>query len=131
MADEKNFDAHYLFIRTDEKYEEVRAEMHDIQIEQKEQKNNIERIDNRVNLGIAVTGNKNADDIKTHAVLIAKIQQTQELEQQKLGSLDKDVNEKLDKISKSVDALYRGILTIFFSTVVAGIIMYALKFLNR
>src|SRR5688572_21492731 len=118
----------HLVVRTDEKYEAIRAVQHDLSLEQKDIRNNLDRLEKRLDFGVAVTGQKNAEELGRQAVELGKIKQTQELEQMKLGTVDKALTEKLDKISKAVDNIYRGILTIFFSTAVAGIILYGLKF---
>lgn len=132
MADEliRGFDPIHLFVRTDEKYEEVRAEVHDIHVEQKELKSNQDRIEKRIDFGVAVTGQKNSDELARQAVDISRLQQTQGLQELKVSELEKTLNDKLDRIGKSVDLIYKGIVTIFFTLVVGGIVVYALKFFH-
>lgn len=128
MNDDKEFNAYHLFIRTDEKYEEVRAEMHDLLMEQTNLKNNVDRIDKRMEHGVSITGQENSRKISEHAVDIGKLKQTQELMELTITNLDKTVNDKLDKLSKAVDLIYRGILGIFFTILCGGGVLYALKF---
>src|SRR6185295_14004178 len=87
--DPKHFDPIHLFIRTDEKYEEVRAEVHDLNIQQKDIRNNLERVEKRVDFGVAVTGNKNSEELSRHAVDIGQLKQTQELQDLTIKNLEK------------------------------------------
>jgi hypothetical protein len=127
---EKKWDATYLYVRTDEKYEEVKAEVHDMKLEQKDLKNSLERIEKRVDFGVAITGNKNTEELGKHAVDIGQLKQTQELHALKLTDLEKSLGDKLEHIDKSVDLIYKGIVTIFFTLVIGGIVIYALKFFH-
>lgn len=127
-GDQKNFDPIHLYIRTDEKYEEVRSEVEDMVKGHQDMKNTIERVEKRVDFGVAVTGQKNSEELGKQAVEIGKLKQTQELEQLKLINLEKTLGEKLDKISKAVDLIYRGIVGIFFTILCGGGVLYALRF---
>ena len=129
MSDDK-FDLTHLVIRTDEKYEQTRAEMHDLQMGHKDLENTVERIEKRIDFGVAVTGQKNADELARQAVDIGQLKQTQALQGQKVVDLEKDLSGKLDRISESVALIYKGIVTIFFTMVIGGLILYGLKFFH-
>lgn len=124
----KPIDPIYLFIRTDEKYEEVRAELHDVRKEQTEQRNTIDRIEKRMDFGVAVTGQKNADELKAHAVTLDRLVRTQELEQQRLTGVEKALLHEIGEIKKWLIPIYKGIVAIFFTLVAGGAIIYFLKF---
>lgn len=127
MSEDKSFDPIHLYVRTDEKYEEVRAEMHDLHIELKDLKNNHDRVEKRVDFGVAVTGQKNAEELGRQAVVIGTITQTVDGIDAQINHEETGIFKQIKEIKELVSNLYRGILTIFFSTIIAGIIIYALK----
>lgn len=130
MNDEKQFDPVHLYVRTDEKYEEIRAEMHDVQIEQKDMKNTIDRVEKRVDFGVAITGQKNSEELGRQAVDIGKLKQTQELEQLKLTNLEKTLLGEIKEIKSILAPIYKGILAIFFTLVTGGAVLYAFRFFH-
>lgn len=128
MPRDRKFDPIYLFIRTDEKYEEVRAEMHDMKLALKDTINTLERVEKRIDFGVAVTGNKNSDELKLHAVEIDRLKRSYELEQQKLTNVEKTLLNEIGEIKKWLIPIYKGIVAIFFTLVAGGAIIYFLKF---
>lgn len=126
----KEFDPIHLYIRTDEKYEEVRAQMHDLQIEQKDQRNNLDRVEKRVDFGVAVTGGKNAEELSKQAIVLGTLKQTVDGMNGQINHEESGIFKQIKELKELVSNLYRGILTIFFSTVIAGIIIYAIKFFH-
>ena len=130
MNEEKRFDPIHLYIRTDEKFEEVRAEVHDVKLDQKDLRNSIDRIEKRVDFGVSVTGQKNSSEIGLQAVEIGKLKQTQEIQDLKLETIEATLNDKLDKVIKAVDLIYKGIVGIFFTLICGGGVLYALKFFH-
>ena len=129
MSDEikKQFDAFYLFIRTDEKYEEISAQMHDVKIDLENLKNSQDKMEGRVNMGVAVTGQNNSRTISEHAVEIGKLIQ-------KVSDLDGFINhpetglfKQNKEIKERLDVLYRGIVGIFFTVLCGGAVLYAVN----
>ena len=132
MSDEikKQFDAFYLFVRTDEKYEEVDAEVHDMKLEVEHLKNGLEAVESRVNMGVAVTGQNNSKAIADHLVRIATLDQRLSLVETTMKDFIEEERGSRKEIKEAVAVLYKGIVGIFFTLLCGGGVLYALKIIH-
>ncbi len=124
---EAPFDPIHLYIRTDEKYEQIQTEMHDMALANKDMKNNLERVEKRVDFGVAVTGQKNAEELSKQSSEVALLKQTQIMQGMKITELENIIINNHKEIKRMLDPIYKGILAIFFSMLCGGAVMYALK----
>jgi hypothetical protein len=128
MSDEvigKKFqwDPIYLYTRTDEKYEEVNAAVHDMDLKQVEIIKRVERLEDRVDKGVSQTGQMNSAKLADHAVELGKLIQATT----KLESTNETIFSEIKEIKAAVALIYKGIVGIFFTVLCGGGVLYALK----
>lgn len=125
-AEESKYDLTGLVIRTDEKYEENRAAIHDMELAQKDVANSLDRLEKRVDFGVAITGQKNSDELARQAVTIGEMKQTISI----LTNPETGVFKQIKDLADAVKLIYKGIVAIFFTLVISGLVVYGLKFFH-
>ncbi len=123
----KQFDAFYLFVRTDEKYEEVRAEMHDLTLAIQDLKNGLLKNEERTEKAISFGTHKNTERIGGIEGKVGALTKSVEHMETQLNDPETGLFKVIKSWKESVDRLYTGILTVFFGTIVVSVIVYLLK----
>ena len=120
-------DAIHLFVRNDEKMDMVKTDLQDYRVQAVEMSKRMDRIDDRVDNGVAKTGQMNSAKIAEHAVELGKLIQ-------QVGGLDEEINnqesgifKQIREIKEAVGLIYKGIVGIFFTVIAGGAILYAMK----
>lgn len=129
MSDEikKQFDAFYLFIRTDEKYEEVQAQVHDMSIAVEQLKNTLENLESRVNQGVARTGNENKTATAEHAVRIALLDKDMNTTKDQLFNKETGLFKQFSDLRDWVSTFNRTVIVFFITSVAGALILWAVK----
>ena len=121
------WDPIYLYTRTDEKYEEVRAEVENLMRAVQDVKNGLEKNEQRTEKAISFGTHKNTERItemekELKVVVDGFARLNTQLTDPETGFF-KTVKQWKD----SVDRLYTGIVSVFFGTIVVSVIVYMLK----
>jgi chromosome segregation ATPase len=121
------WDPIFLYTRTDEKYEEVNAQMQDVRLAQQMQQGSITKLEERIDNAVSKGTHRNTEKITELAVKVADLNQKVERMLTQLNDPEAGLFKTLKEWKHSVDNLYRGILTVFFGAIVTGVIVYLLK----
>lgn len=127
MSEEKAKDIIDLYIHNDKKVEAVNAQLGAIREVEIELKKTLERLEQRVDHGIARTGQENKNTLNEHSIKLNDLAH----DMKTLGDAVRMSNEDLGKailgVGQKTDLIYKGIIAIFFTVMVAGFVGFIFK----
>lgn len=116
-----------LYLHVDKKVDMVGAQLGTIREVEIELKKTLERLEQRVDHGIARTGQENKQTLNEHSIKLNDLSH----DMRSLGEAIKNTNESLGKAISEVGAksnlIYKGIVGIFFTVILAGFVGFVFK----
>jgi hypothetical protein len=117
----------YLFLRADERAQSIEAELHDTGLKIQSIENNLNNMDKRINLGIAITGQNNQKTLSEMITRVTLLEKENGELEKKLFDKDTGLLKQFENINNWINMINKTMAGFFIMGVFGALILWALS----
>lgn len=123
----KQYSATHLFLRADERMAQVEAQIHDHGLGLQDARNGLKALEERVNMGVARTGNENRTDIAELKTKVALLERENGEMKKQLFDKDTGLVTQFNEQRAWQKNFNNSVTTFFIVQLAGGLILWAVK----